>query len=94
MYTLRISPRAVLMIQEAYDWYDGKGKGLGEKFLNALDLVFEKLENNPEVYGKVEREYRKVKIPVFPYVVVFEIIEENVVVFATFHTSRNPADKI
>ncbi|MCW3110214.1 MAG: hypothetical protein JWQ09_4720 [Segetibacter sp.] len=93
MYQLIVKHRALIMVQEAYNWYEKQKEGLGEQFLSELDIYYEKLERTPEFYGKIENNYRQVRLKRFPYLVVYEIIEKKVVVFAVFHTSRNPNDK-
>lgn len=35
---------------EARDWYEGRREGLGVEFLTALDEVFDRLRETPELY--------------------------------------------
>jgi hypothetical protein len=93
MYQLVIKQRAFLMMQEAYDWYEKQRTGLGEEFLVELDVYFKKLEETPMFYGKIKKNYRQLSLNRFPYVIVFEIIKNEVIIFAIFHTSRNPKFK-
>jgi hypothetical protein len=90
MYPLIIKPRAILMTKEAYIWYEEQKKGLGEEFLKELDSYYNKLQSHPEYFGKIKRNFRQTALKRFPYVVVFEIMQKEVVVFAVFHTKRNP----
>ncbi len=94
MYQLIIKSRAVLMQQEAYYWYEQQKQGLGERFINELEDKYHKISNNPTAYGKRNDSYRHIVLRKFPYVIVFRIIEKTVVVYAVFHTSRNPKDRI
>ncbi len=82
------------MQKEAYDWYELQKVGLGELFLEDLADKFHKIEVNPTVFGKREGDYRHIALKKFPYALVFRIIGKTVVVYAVFHTSRNPKDKI
>jgi len=93
MYQLEIKPRAIIISSEAYEWYEAQKPGLGERFLEVLSSVFEKIRVHPERYGKVKRSYRQVRLHRFPYVVVYEIMGDSIVVFTVFHTSRNPSSK-
>ena len=93
MYSLIIKPRAILMTKDAYDWYETQKPGLGEEFLDELDGVYFKLEAHPQYFGKVKKNFRQVALKRFPFVIVYEIIKTEVVVFAVFHTSRNPKRK-
>ena len=93
MYPLIIKPRAILMTKDAYDWYEEQKPGLGEEFLNESDSIYLKLESHPEYFGKVKKNFRQAALKRFPFVIVYEIIKTEVVVFAVFHTSRNPKIK-
>jgi hypothetical protein len=93
MYSLLIKPRAILLTKDAYVWYETQKPGLGEEFLDELDGVYLKLETHPEYFGKVKKNFRQAALKRFPFVIVYEIIKTEVVVFAVFHTSRNPKSK-
>jgi plasmid stabilization system protein ParE len=51
------------------------------------------LEAIPESYQKIQKNFRQIIVRNFPYVVVFEILNNEVLVYAVFHTSRNPKKK-
>ena len=93
MYQLVIKPKAIEMAMEAYDWYNEQQYGLGDIFLKELENGFEKLESWPTAYSKIKRNFRQLILHTFPYVVVFEIINQDVIIYSIFHTSRNPNKK-
>jgi len=93
MYRLLIKPRAIEMAKEAYDWYNEQQAGLGDLFLNELQDGYDKLESWPEACQRIKNNYRQLVLRTFPYVIVFEIIKKEAVVYAVFHTSRNPNKK-
>lgn len=93
MYTLIIKPRAILMTKDAYDWYEFQRPGLGEDFLDELDSMYRNIETHPEYYRKIKKNFRQAVLKRFPFVIVYEVIKTDVVVFAVFHTSRNPKSK-
>lgn len=93
MYKLIFKHRALLMVKEAYNWYEKQKIGLGEEFLSELDVCYKKIQKTPAFFGKIEKNYRQVRLKRFPYLIVYEIMEKDVVVFAVFHTSRNPDNK-
>lgn len=90
MHTLIIKSRATGMMQEAYQWYEQQKQGLGEEFLTELDSYYTKLQSHPEYFGKIKKNFRQAVLKRFPYVIVYEIIKTEVVVFAVFHTKSNP----
>ena len=93
MYSLLIKPRAILMTKDAYDWYEVQKSGLGEEFLSELDHIYQKITSHPEYFGKIKKDYRQAALKRFPFVIIFETIKKEVVIFAVFHTRRNPKFK-
>ncbi len=81
------------MAKEAYDWYEEQQEGLGDQFLKALDGSFGRAEKSPFAYAIIRKSFRQVLLTTFPYAVVFEVLKNDVVVYAVFHTSRNPRMK-
>lgn len=90
MNQLIIRERAVSMITEAYHWYEDRQAGLGEAFLKELELFYSKLITNPLAFHRIHKNFRQVALKRFPYVVVYEVFKKEIVVFAVFHTKRNP----
>ena len=94
MYQLIFKPKALEMLEHAYHWYEQKQEGLGDIFLQSVEICYGKLQSAPVAYGKINNRYRQLIIPRFPYVIAFEIIKNEVIVLAVFHTSRNPKEKL
>lgn len=82
--------------QAAYDHYEDEKKGLGEEFLEELLKKFDDLASKPHNYGYIDDQtiIRDVKIDRFPYVIVFEIIEDSVVVYSVHNTYRHPKRRL
>jgi plasmid stabilization system protein ParE len=87
---LVIVPEAELDIAEAYIWYEGRRAGLGEEFLTSVDACFERIRRRPEMYPVVHEDYRRSLIRRFPYAVFYEQSETTIMIYAVFHTSRDP----
>jgi len=93
MYTLIIKARAIEMAKEAYHWYEEQQAGLSDLFLAELESCYDKLETWPDSYAKIKRNFRQIILRTFPYVVVFEVFKDDVVIYAVFHTSRSVKKK-
>ena len=93
MYALIIKPNAIDMAKEAYQWYEEQQSGLGDSFMIELDSCYDKLEISPISYTKIKKHFRHILLKKFPYVVIFEVINNDVIVYSVFHTSRNPRKK-
>jgi len=81
------------MAQEAFDWYEQQQAGLGDLFLTELENGFDNMETWPSSYSIIKKNYRQFILRTFPYVIVYEILNSDVIVYAVFHTSRNPRKK-
>lgn len=83
---------------EAYLYYEEKQNGLGERFLDVLQFCYQSLSMQPENYGYINEDplkiLRDVKLEKFPYVVVFEITEAGVIVYAVHNTYKHPGNKL
>ncbi len=83
---------------DAYNYYENKSVGLGERFLAELEKRYLDLIKHPTHYSFINEDehliFRDILIHHFPYVIVFEIIESNVVVYAVHNTYKNPINKI
>ena len=83
---------------DAYNYYEEKLTGLGERFLSALRQRYAELSANPTFYSYIDEDPQKVlrdvKLEKFPFVVVYEIIENQVVVYAVHNTYKHPRNKL
>ena len=76
----------------AFRWYQEQRGGLGFSFLAHLEY----LVNNIVDFPSYAREYadgsRRAVMRKFPFVVVYTVEGDAVVITAIFHTSRKPVD--
>jgi plasmid stabilization system protein ParE len=89
-YNVVLQAGAESDIEAAYIWYENQQVGLGEQFLNELVVYYEKLMHNPTVFKWVNKMYRQAILSRFPFVIIYRVIEADVVIYAVFHTSKNP----
>jgi hypothetical protein len=91
MYRLQILHQAREDMQKSADWYDKQQEGLGQRFLSETIKTLRLTETNPLHYQeKFDKRFRFAPVHYFPYLVVFKIKGDIVVINAVFHTSRNP----
>lgn len=91
MYQLQILHQAREDMQKATGWYSKQQEGLGERFLSEVIKTFGLTEANPLHYEeKFAKKFRFAPVHNFPYLVIFKIRGNLVVISAVFHTSRNP----
>ena len=75
---------------DARDWYEDQRDGLGDKFLLALDEVFDRIAATPEIVPPEYRSVRRLNLHRFPYVVYYRLVVDFIDVIAVLHGSRDP----
>jgi plasmid stabilization system protein ParE len=78
---------------EAQDWYENSATGLSlsRRFLQAVDVLVQRMAANPLQFPVVYRNARRALLRGFPYMLFFVIQDETSFVIACFHASRDPA---
>ncbi len=92
-YKLEVKHEAFLDIKEAYLYYESRKKGLGKRFIETLEIYIDRIQKYPEHYQIKRNPYREVFIKDFSYLIIFEIENKSVIVYAVFNTWRNPGSK-
>lgn len=90
MFSLLLQKDAIDDVNDAFEWYEMQQEGLGYEFLEALEKSFTKVTNNPTYFGSyINERYRKMRIDRFPYLILFEIESDSLIVSAVRHAKRN-----
>lgn len=89
-FNLELHELAEAELWEAVDWYDSKKNRLGKLFARELQEIMQSIRKHPTRFPKIHKEIRKAVLKKFPYVVIYEILNDTVFVLSIFHTSRNP----
>jgi len=95
-YTYQIHPLVERNFEEGYIWYEERQKGLGERFVNAVDTKIKQILQNPEVYGsKGVKSIREAEVDRFPYLVVYKINKrkKEIYINSIHHTKKHPRKK-
>ncbi|MCB9033002.1 MAG: type II toxin-antitoxin system RelE/ParE family toxin [Chitinophagales bacterium] len=80
-------------VLNAVGYYEEQQEGLGIKFKDTLDKKVDYITNYPKHFRIVKKEYRQVLVKSFPYLVIYSIKKDTVLVHRVFNTSRNPKKK-
>ncbi len=75
-------------VREAAGWYDRRSPGLGNAF---IDLVRQRVADviaNPERFALSPSGCRYVRVPRFPYVVLFDM-DNELLMLGVLHTARS-----
>lgn len=87
---LVVQPQSDLDIQAAAVWYEDQRSGLGVRFLDELDLLFQRIDYNPRQFPRMEGEVRRALLSHFPYGVYFVGESDDIAILAVLHLHREP----
>ncbi|MEI9993544.1 MAG: type II toxin-antitoxin system RelE/ParE family toxin [Rhizomicrobium sp.] len=88
---LNFKREAEIDIQDAFDWYETRSDGLGTEFLRAVDAALGNIVRNPLGYQIRLGSIRRAPLRRFPYGMFFVVRDEDIVITACLHSSRDPA---
>lgn len=91
MTALQFSDAASTELAEAVRWYEQQRPGLGGDLFDAVVATIDLIRAHPEIGAARGRlPTRQMRVPRFPYHVVYRVRELDVSVVALAHTSRRP----
>jgi len=77
-------------IDHAASWYDERQPGLGLRFLDAVDQLFDRIRAGPMQFPLISADVRRALLHTFPYAAYFRVTDETIIVFALLHLRRDP----
>jgi plasmid stabilization system protein ParE len=86
-----VRPLAESDLDRAASWYEDQRPGVGLRFLDAADELFERLRASPLQFPLVSTDVRRALLHTFPYAVYFRATDAAVVVLAVLHLRRDPS---
>jgi len=87
---IKLHPEAEKDLEKVLHHYAKIDKSLEDRFLEVLELTFDKIVQYPHLYPYENSLSQKVVMDTFPYIVLYEKYEEIIMILAIFHTKRNP----
>jgi mRNA-degrading endonuclease RelE of RelBE toxin-antitoxin system len=90
-YTVIFKEEADYDVFDGPKWYESRRVGLGDEVLDEIEEYVKVLERDPQIYQARKHNWRYCSLKRFPYLIVFEIEQqEEVVVYAVFNTYQHP----
>lgn len=92
---VRLHEDAIVEAEEASRWYTQQQPGLGREFSDEIKRCLQLLTSDPARLPLLEDAprgvaVRRVLMTRFPFKIIFEVIQNEVVVLAIAHGSRRP----
>ena len=89
--TTRFLTPASLEPTEAIEYYETQRAGLGYEFLSEVETAVEKISDFPEAWALVSNRTRRILPKRFPFGLLYQIRNQEIVVAAVMDLRRDPA---
>ncbi|HYW80760.1 MAG TPA: type II toxin-antitoxin system RelE/ParE family toxin [Thermoguttaceae bacterium] len=86
---IRYHPLFECDVREAAGWYDQRSAGLGNAFVDVVRQCTAAVIADPQRFAKSPAGCRYIRLPRFPYVLLFDLVEEELLMFGVLHTARS-----
>lgn len=95
IYSTEFLLKARIELLEAWEWYEDKQPGLGDKFKQHVYSCLRIIEQHPNRYPERKKYYREALVKIFPYLVIYRIDkkQKRIAIISVFHNSRRPKKK-
>ena len=77
-------------LEETVDYYNNQMPGLGEQFYNAFLNTVNYINIVPDAWRKVGSNTRKINIKQFPYLILYVLDGDDILITCIAHQHRNP----
>jgi toxin ParE1/3/4 len=90
MTLVRFHADAEAEMTDAAAYYERQHVDLGKRFLATVQDAVNRIQINPLLFPVVEYDVRRCRVKTFPYDVLFQILDDQIVVIAVMHLHREP----
>lgn len=81
---------AKIDIADSFDWYSEISSKVADNFLNEVKKALNYLQDNPNQFKTVYRDYKQVPVKKYPFVLLYKIDGQKVKIYRVFATRQNP----
>src|SRR5438132_1131059 len=87
---IRLLDVAQQEFDEAVEYYNAESPSLGDEFLIEVLSTFERIRQFPEAWHPYTPNSRRCQTRRFPYGVIYQILESEILIVAVGHLHRKP----
>jgi len=87
---IRFLPEADADLAEARVWYGLQRDGLDVQLMWRINETLQQISYAPRRFPLIYRHLRRAIVRQFPFAIFYEVRKNELVVFAVFHSRRNP----
>lgn len=77
-------------LEEAVAVYNERRSGLGDELASEVEQALERIVQHPAAFPRLSRNTRRCRIPRFPYSVLYQVHQQEILVVAVMHLRRDP----
>ena len=86
----RIIESAEADLQRAFDYYEQIRRGLGQELMDEFRRGLNEIIVNPNAWQKLDRLHRRYRLSRFPYGIIYQSSDTEVLVISLTHLHRKP----
>ena len=88
---IEFRPEAEAEAYKSFDWYEEREPGLGARFRDAVEEVIAAIASRPNSFPIIDDTiFRRAVLDKFPFVIIYALEDNTLVIASIFHTSRKP----
>lgn len=76
-------------VSEAAAWYDQRVSGLGDAFVDLVKRCVADVIADPQRFALLGSQVRYIRIPRFPYIILFQVTPVELRLLGVVHTARS-----
>lgn len=88
--TFEFHPEARIEFIEAVEFYEESREGLGLRLSREVYATINRITHGPTAWPQISDNTRRCFTRRFPYGVIYEIREDDILIIAVAHSSREP----
>lgn len=90
MKPLFFHPDVAKDIKDAFNWYEDKAKGLGNSFINELEIAYDRVSQMPNSWLNFEYGFKRYILPRFPFSVIYKEEIDKIFIVTVMHNRQKP----
>lgn len=90
MIDIEFHPDTADEIRYSRKWYEQQTTGLGQDFLDEIEVAINTVRQLPDTWPIFHGKYRRYILRRFPYSLIYRLESEKIYVLAVMHNSRKP----
>ena len=77
-------------LAEATQWYKDRDLRVAVHFVETVERVLQAIQSNPFQYQVIEGDIHRVPLRRFPYKIVYQVTNTELIILSCFHSARDP----